>query len=489
MHIVFVHTPMATVPVPERQGYWENFDRRYHAAHPGLRHMKNVLWELPHWMHWLGGVLTAAGYDSIEALDPYASACTFSGIDRELIATALRRSPADVYLLSPMAPNLPFAYEIAALIKELYPKSATVFGGVVATPLHKEVATHPAVDYVVYDRGEYALPDLIKAIESKEGIEKVGNLTYRTADGRVVTNPRRYPWMPVNEIPKPKIDLFDSSVGGDIRYIRQVYALGCPYKCSFCTIPTIGRKADYFHIERVVDEIHAYRARYGTHHNVYFGDETFTVNKERTLALCSALRQDGTINYDCQTRLNCLEDDEVLKAMKDSGCRWVEIGIETINQESSNLHKQRMKLTEMEDVLARVRDAGLASCSFVVNGFPNQTLDDMKRSIDMVCSLLERNLLQASYLFGLVPYPGSELYQDPDKFGMKLIHKDLRLYHEELPPVFETPYAKPDEVHRVFLQGLTQFGQAMNRRSHLFPEELIGADKAGFGSFWQGSHV
>ena len=58
MNITFVHTPMAAFTVPERELFWHNFDIQYHAAHPGLRHMVNNLWELPHWMHWLGGVFS-----------------------------------------------------------------------------------------------------------------------------------------------------------------------------------------------------------------------------------------------------------------------------------------------------------------------------------------------------------------------------------------------------------------------------------------------
>ncbi|MFV9535812.1 cobalamin-dependent protein [Pseudomonas aeruginosa] len=143
----------------------------------------------------------------------------------------IKEYPADVYLLSPMTPNLPFAYQIADLIKIIHPRSIVIFGGVVATPLHKTIASHPSVDYVVFGRGELALPALIKALDQKDGPEFLGNLSFRLPDGRVHTSHFEYPWLPVNDIPKPKIDLFDRSIGEDIRYLRQVYALGCPYKC------------------------------------------------------------------------------------------------------------------------------------------------------------------------------------------------------------------------------------------------------------------
>ena len=488
MHITFVHTPMATLPVPERQNFWRNFDVQYHSAHPGLRHMKNNLWELPHWMHWLGGVLAHEGFASMSTLDFYTSETALSGIDKARVHEILDDHPADVYLFSPMTPNLPFAYEIADVIKELYPSSVIVFGGVVATPLHRQVAEHRSIDYVVYDRGEYALPALLRAIRDRSDITKVGNLSYKTPDRQVVTNALRYPYTTISDIPFPKIDLFPRSVGEDIRYLRQVYALGCPYKCSFCTIQTIGRKADYFAIDRVLAEIRAYREYYGEHHNLYWGDETFTVSKERTMELCAALEAEGNIFYDCQTRLNCLTDLELIKALRRSGCRWVEIGLETGIQDSQNLYKQRVKLESIKDALGKLRDEGIAVCSFMVNGFPTETIDDMKRSIEWVCSLIQDDLLQASYLFGLVPYPGSDMYENPDKYGMKLLHHDFKYYHEEMPPVFESMFAKPDEVYKQFLNGVRDLGQAMGKRPY-WGDVPPPVELEKFGTFWSDPHV
>jgi anaerobic magnesium-protoporphyrin IX monomethyl ester cyclase len=488
MHIAFVHTPMATLPVPERQLFWRNFDIQYHAAHPGLRHMKNNLWELPHWMHWLGGVLVEHGFTSLEAIDFYTSETALNGINQAKVAEAVTMHPADVYLFSPMTPNLPFAYEIADVIKSIYPKCIIVFGGVVATPLHREVAQYPNVDFVIYDRGEYALPALLRAIEKRSDLDKIGNLSYQTPAGDVATNPYRYPYPPVDEIPFPKIDLFPRSTGEDIRYLRQVYALGCPYKCPFCTIQTIGRKANYFAIERVLAEIRAYRSYYGEHHYIYFGDETFTLHPAHTIELCNALEAQGDIGYDCQTRLNCLRDERLLKVLRRSGCHWVEIGIETANQESQDLFKQHVKLSQVEETLARLRDEGLAACSFAINGFPNQTIDDMKYSIDWICSLIARDLLQASYFFGLVPYPGSEIYEHPERFGMVINHHNFKLYHEDMPPVFTSRFAGPDAIYQVFLNGVKQIGQAMAKRPY-FGDAQISANPEKYGTFWSSPHV
>lgn len=387
-----------------------------------------------------------------------------------------------------MTANINFAYEIADLTKSIYPESITVFGGVMATPLHREVVRHPAVDYVVFDRGEYALPSLLTIIQDGSDITKVGNLSYKDSNGEIVTNALRYPYTTVSEIPFPKIDLFPPSVGNALRYIRIVHALGCPYKCPFFTIQTIGRKADYFTIDRILSEIRAYKTYYGEHHNIYWGDETFTLHTGRTLELCAALEAEGNVYYDCQTRLNSLTDPTVVKALARSGCRWVEVGLETSNQESQDIFKQGVKIDTAEGILSRIRDEGIAACSFMVNGFPNQTLDDMKRSIEWACSLIQKNLLQASYLQVRVPYPGGDMYGHPDRYGMKIHHKKYEYYSEDMPPVFDSLFATSDESYEQFGEGLTALAQAMAKKPYFGeappPEEL---DK--FGRFWADSHA
>ena len=483
---------MFTVPVEQRQSFWQSFDMKYHAAHPGLPHMRRSLWELPHWMHWLAGVLVARGYDDIGVLDLYAEENLIPVGSSKMDETVLRRvvadHPGDVFLFSPMTVNLHFACQISQAVKKLHPRAVVIYGGVAATPLASEVAAMPFVDYVVEDRGEVALPALLDTLKSHGDVAMVGNLVYRADDGRVVRTGLRYPHMPVAEIPFPKIDLFPPDTGEDIRYLRQVYALGCPYQCTFCTIQTIGRRPDYFPVDRVLSEIRAYRARYGNHHNIYWGDETFTLNTDRTMELLSALETEGGIYYDCQTRLNCLDDQRVLAKLKSSGCRWVEIGLETNFQESHERHKHHMKVSAAEETLKKVRDAGLAACSFVVTGFPDQTPDDMRRSIDWVSGLIDSGLLQASYMSVLVPYPGSALFSSPERYGMTILHRDFSLYHEDMAPVFKTPLANPDQVYEVFQQGLGQFAQAMARSPR--PDGARAAeDLSGYGTFWAETHV
>lgn len=451
--------------------------------------MKEVMWELPHWMHWLGGVLVSSGYSDLGVVDLYTRA-RISGpdgyMDRDRVKSQLKEQAGDVYLFSPMTANLDYALQIAVCVKELDPNSVTIFGGVVATPLAYEVAVHPCVDFVISGRGECSLPELLDALNGIRPIDSVGGLVFQSIPGGPLTRNSPVKHLPISELPFPKVDLFPPSAGENLRYIRQVYGLGCPYACTFCTIQTIGRRPSYFTPDRVVSEIRAYQGRYGRHHHVYFGDETFTLYPEKTMDLLMALMREGDIIYDCQTRLNCLSDDRMLDAMYKSGCRWVEVGLETSVQRTLDLHKRGSKLAEVREILARMRDFGLASCSFMINGFPDQTIDDMKRSIDWICGLIGDGFLHASYFSSLVPYPGSFLFEHPEQSGITIRHRDYRLYHEDLPPVYDTVNFQSEAIYDVFLKGVRDIADAMG--GHPYLGRLPDRPPSTYGEFWAEAH-
>lgn len=458
---------MSSVDLECRRDFWFNFDVRYYGSHPEQKPVDASIWELPHWCTWLGGVLAAEGFREITALPLRASIPFEDESSQSIWESDVRQTPADVYLFSPMIPNLHLAYRIADIIKAVHPSSTIIFGGVVATHLPAEIAKHASVDFVISGRGEYALPNLLRALENGADISELPQVTIKLPTGEVRTNTKRYPAMRPDELPLPLVDLFPASVGSSLRYLRIVYGLGCPFQCAFCTIQTIGQKPSYFPIERVLAEIEAYRSHYGKNHNIYFGDETFTLIENRTRELCAALSAAGNITFDCQTRLASLQDRALYPVLRNAGCRWIEVGLETLIPSSQRKFKQTTNLSRLEDTLLALREEGLPVCSFILNGLPDQTPYEMQMTIDRICELISAGLIHASYFIQLVPYPGSALYRDPEQFGVKLRHRNFHLYNEDLEPVYDTPYATAETIHQIYLRGTTEISQAMSQRSFL----------------------
>lgn len=469
MRVVFVDTPIPTAAFMSggvcQSRYWDAFNTRYGEAHANALGADSGIWELPHWMPWLAGVLRAASFDNLVAIAPGALEVEYGDLDT---ATALRKvgeTPGDVYLLSPMAVNLHIALKVAEVIKARYPQAHVVFGGVVASPLAALVATDPNVDYVIVGRGEVALPALLAALERNRGVGDVGNLVWRSDNGAIRRSPRVYDALHPSQLPFPDVGILPKTLGPQLRYLRVVHGLGCPYSCAFCTIQTIGRAARHFSTSRVLEEIAAYRAQFGSGHHVYFGDETFTLPNRKARELCDAIATAGGVAFDCQTRLDALGDLSLLGRLAEAGCKWLEIGLESYDQDVQVRFKQGTALSSLDRVLKAARANGLAVCTYLVNGWPNQTLDDMRRSVERVCDYIDTGLLRGSYFGNLVPYPGSPLFEAPAKFGIRIRHWDYRLYSEERAPVFDTAHATAEAIHRLFVEGREMLGEAMRATS------------------------
>jgi len=58
------------------------------------------------------------------------------------------------------------------------------------------------------------------------------------------------------------------------------------------------------------------------------------------------------------------------------------------------------------------------------------------------------------------------MYENPDKYGMKLLHHDYRYYSEDMQPVFDSAFAKSGDVYKQFQSGLTAIAQAMAKKPY-----------------------
>lgn len=64
----------------------------------------------------------------------------------------------------------------------------------------------------------------------------------------------------------------------------------------------------------------------------------------------------------------------------------------------------------------------------------------------------------------------------PNQNHKNLRHHDYRYYSEDMPPVFDSEFAKSDDVYKQFQRGLTSIAQAMAKKPYFgnlpIPENL-----------------
>ena len=237
----------------------------------------------------LGTIMRAKGYDvrvyieDIQAIDM-----------AELMS-------ADLVAISAITSTAPQSYKLADMMREA--GKVVVMGGTHTSFMADEGMQH--ADFIVRGEGEFAFQELVDAIERGDGFDAIQNLTYRTADGHLVHNPERpkIPNLDVNPIPDYRL-ISGWKPGG---VISVATSRGCPFSCTFCSVPGMYGHAFRTHsIERVLQELETHKGNMYT----FFADDIFTANKKRVKELLRRMiDRDLTPQWGAQVRTETVDED------------------------------------------------------------------------------------------------------------------------------------------------------------------------------------
>jgi radical SAM superfamily enzyme YgiQ (UPF0313 family) len=352
----------------------------------------------------LGSIMRNKGYDVrvyIEDLAPVDMAEVLS---------------ADFVGISTLTSTAPQSYRLADRVREAGVPVA--IGGTHVTFLPEEGLSH--ADFVVRGEGEVAFQELVEALQAGEGFEHIKNLSYRR-NGLPVHNPER-----------PKIPNLDVNPIADYHLIHGwkpggvvsiATSRGCPFSCTFCSVPGMYGHAFRTHsVDRVVEELRVHRdAAY-----VFFADDIFTANKKRVKDLLGRMIKEGlTPEWGAQVRTETVDDPELLALMRDSGCFNVYVGFESINPRTLKLFHKKQDVEKINRAIDRFHEHDIRIHGMFVVGSDE---DDVETVYATSKFARERNIDSVQFMI-LTPIPGSPdwdtLY---DKGNRYVTNKDWEVY-------------------------------------------------------------
>ena len=195
---------------------------------------------------------------------------------------------------------------------------------------------------------------------------------------------------------------------------------GCTYDCSFCSIIEMrGRNFHVWPIERVVDDIRDARDRGAR--VIFLVDDNITLNVTRFLALCRAIRTAGlhTIDYIVQGMTSAIASsgDELGRAMREAGFRYVFLGIENVLDQDLAFLRASAKNARREagrtvgSATQRAVDVLHKHGLLIVGGLIVGNPDDTRESIDANLAFARRHV-DWPYIQHPTPYPGTPMTRD-----------------------------------------------------------------------------
>lgn len=323
---------------------------------------------------------------------------------------------SDLVGISTTTSTAPRGFAIADRIRAKRNMLPIVFGGAHASFLPEESLRH--ADHVIRKEGEQTIVELVKYLENgATPLNEILGLSYREGS-KICHNPDRPPLMDLDSLPFPDLNL----VAGyeKVKITPIATSRGCPFECSFCSVTTFwGKRYRFRSAENVLRELKEKQAQ-----QVLFYDDNFAANISRTKKLLKAMIDAGvTPPWSAQTRTDVARDEELLGLMKKSGCFLLQLGLESINQNTLNTYNKGQEVNDVIGCIKALRKFGIRTHGMFILGSDD---DDIKTIYDTAKFALRNKIFTVQFLV-LTPLPGSRVYNELDDYD-RIYTKDWALY-------------------------------------------------------------
>lgn len=373
--------------------------------------------------------------------------------DEESFLRQVSAVAPDIVAFSATTHQFPYVARWACWTKKAMPGVWTTVGGAHATLVPEQAIEPPGIDVVCVGEGEHALLDLVRALEEGRDYRTIANLWLRH-DGHVIRNVLRPLLANLDELPHPDRELFDfeqilSQNGG---WVDMMAGRGCPYSCSYCCNPTLrerfkglGKYVRFRSVDNVLSEIRSLASRYRVQ-TLNFQDDVFTLDREWALRFCQAYSQEFDFPFWINTRVERINDEELIAALAGARCRGVRIGIESGNEKlRAEILKRRMSNDDIRRTFALAKRYNLDVYTCNMLGVPGETPEMIEETI-----ALNRELQPADLQFSVFyPYPMTELHDLCVEKGYLTQGESLPSYYERK-SILRLPTLAPEELAKKY---------------------------------------
>ena len=317
-----------------------------------------------------------------------------------------------LYGITATTPEYPYAIQIANDIKICINKHAIIIlGGVHGTAEPNNI--DPIFDKVIRGEGELSILELIYDLKNgkKKRFYSCPSQVDRINDLDSLPFPARH------LLPKESIVSYTSTIKGEAS-TTIIGSRGCPYNCAFCASKVMwNRKVKYRSPDNIIAEIKEVIMDYEVTH-FRFQDDTIIASKKWITELCEKMKPLG-ITWRGTTRVDHSQKD-ILQLMKEAGCYEIAYGIETLDDKVLKMNNKQITNEEIHEAIINAKSVGLKTRLFFMIGLPGQDVN----IADDIISFIEECQPEAVNLSTFVPLPGSDIYNNPEKYGIKISTED-----------------------------------------------------------------
>lgn len=366
--------------------------------------------------------------------------------------------PKLVCITVPFPGNLYSAFRCAQYIKANYPKLPVSMGGGFPNTELRSVSDKRVFeffDYITLDDGELPIELLVSNIlySTSENQDKLYKRTFLLEKGEVIYNNKSTSpdykqaqvgtpdysdlllsdYISVIEIANPMHSLWS-----DGRWNKLTMAHGCYWgKCTFCDISLdyikiyqpVAAKLLVDRMEQLIDQT----AENGFH----FVDEAAPPALMKAVAL-EIIKRKLVVTWWANIRFEKNFTADLCKLLKASGCIAISGGLEVASDRLLKLIDKGVTVEQVAQVTRNLTEANIMVHSYLMYGYPTQTIQETVDSLEMVRQLFEVGVLQSGFWHQFALTAHSPIGLNPSEYGITPHYKDISFANNDVDFIDQT---------------------------------------------------
>lgn len=407
-------------------------------------------------------VLKNKGY-KVKVLD-----CPVEKIDEQGLNSFLEADNSDVYVFYTVFLSKKTDISARDMLRKLRPKAYFIYMGTEPTVSAKDFVAGDS--FVIRGEPEFTIPELVEGIEGKRGLNEISGITFMD-NGRVIENPSRKVIMDLDVLPFPdramlkKVNYHNPKLSKR-PFTTIISSRGCAYNCYYCVPNSLdfAREIEYKRYdagkrkppvrmrsaENVIEEMKMLYSQ--GFRSVSFLDDQFVWNSQRVMDICKGIKDMG-IEWSCLARADHLTNEEVVKAMAEAGCRYIDIGVESFDQKILDYIHKDLKVEDVYKAVGFLKRYRIEpELNVLIGSCPLETGETIEHTIT------ETMKLDVDYvLFSIcTPFPHTIFHEVAKKSGWMIVDE-----YVPIDPIRESlisyPHLTKDEMERIIKRAYRRF--------------------------------
>ena len=329
---------------------------------------------------------------------------------------------SDAYLMFSVNLSMETDVSLAKRIFKIAPNKKIIFLGPAPTFYTDKFMLNENT-YVVRGEPDFTILELIEALQVKKPLKNIAGVSYINK-GKTVHNKARKIIENLDVLAFParhliKKDVFYNPKLGLRPFTVMLTSRGCSHRCIYC-VPCALSFARQIEFQKGKNNFIKPQVRMRSPKNIIkefkllknqgykaisIIDDQFVWGRERTLKICEGIKDLG-LAWGCLSRADHL-DEEIVRALSEAGCKYVDIGVESFVQGILDYTKKDVTAEKLIWGIKLLKKYKIfVKLNILFGASPLETKETINETLDKI-----KEIEPDQVMFDVCsPFPGTEFY-------------------------------------------------------------------------------